>query len=467
MGPTKGQNKEDSASFPEAEEVLRELPESGLGKEFHRGRREALRQRMPDSSVACFFASPVRNRSKDVDYPYHPDRDLFYLSGLTDPHALLLIFKDTVEVLGERSDELLFLKSSEGGMMGQWEGERFGKKKAREILGFNSVFHTKTFVDRKIGFDRFNSIHHSSLHEDLRDDTRDRGDLASLIAHFRDKTDEMEARREEADLRRWMNALRAVKTSREIRLLKQACRITSEAHNHLMRAMESGMMEYEAEAIVEYWFQKKGCKGPGFPSIVGSGENSCILHYTDNRDRMDTNELVVVDVGGEFRGYTADVTRTLPVNDTFSDEQRAIYELVLRAQKAAIEACQPGKKFWAPHSKARSIISNGMQELGIIDGRSEVRQYFMHGTSHYMGLDVHDPGPHGSLESGNVLTVEPGIYIPAGSDCNERWWDIGVRIEDDILVTDDGPENLSNGVPKEVEEVEGQMQEESVFNRFE
>jgi Xaa-Pro aminopeptidase len=211
--------------------------------------------------------------------------------------------------------------------------------------------------------------------------------------------------------------------------------------------------------VIEYVFHRGGAEYTGFPSIVGSGENSTILHYESNRRRMEDGDLVVMDIGAEFRGYSADVTRTAPVSGLFSEPQRQIYEAVLEAQEAAIAAVQPGVGFQAVGAAASAVLAERLTELGLISDPSDLRRFLPHGVSHYLGLDVHDVGTYGPLRTGNVITVEPGIYIPPADDVDERWWNIGVRIEDDVLVTDGGPVVLSGGAPKTVAEIERMMAE--------
>ena len=221
------------------------------------------------------------------------------------------------------------------------------------------------------------------------------------------------------------------------------------------------MHEYEVEALLEYVFRRSGAEHPGFPSIVGSGENSVILHYESNRRPMEAGD-VVVDIGAELHGYTADITRTFPVSGRFSEEQRRIYELVLKAQEAGIAAVRAGAPFGAAHRAAYPVLARGLAELGLVDDPGDaagVSRFFMHGTSHYLGLDVHDVGSPGPLRPGAVLTVEPGIYIAPAEDVDPRWWNIGVRIEDDVLVTEEGPVVLSTGAPKTVEAIEALMAE--------
>jgi Xaa-Pro aminopeptidase len=257
-------------------------------------------------------------------------------------------------------------------------------------------------------------------------------------------------------LRGLVNRLRMIKTDEELALLRRAIDITSMAHREAMSAMRPGMHEYEVQAVIEYVFMREGAERPGFNSIVGSGENSVILHYSTNRRQMEDGDVVVVDIGAEYRGYVADVTRTYPVNGRFSDEQRAIYELVLQAQQAGIEAAQVGAPFGAPGQAATVVIAEGLQRLGLIDRPEQVRRFFMHGTSHYLGLAVHDVGDFGPLQAGQAITVEPGIYIRPAEDIDPRWWNIGVRIEDDILIRPEGPELLSTS-PWSVSEIEALM----------
>ena len=266
------------------------------------------------------------------------------------------------------------------------------------------------------------------------------------------------------ELHRIMGSLRQIKSDEEIVLMRKAINMTCDAQIELMKALKPSMTEYQSEAIVEYVFKKNGAEYPGFPSILGGGENSCIIHYTSNRKLLTDKDLLVSDIGAEYHGYTADVTRTLPVNGQFSEEQKIIYNIVLKAQQAGIDSCKVGNKFWTPHDAATKIITDELLKLGIIEKYFHVQRYFMHGTSHYLGLDVHDLGLNGPLEAGNVITVEPGIYIPEGSDCDPKWWNIGIRIEDDILITTNGPENLSAKAPREIEEIEALMKKKSKFD---
>lgn len=426
-----------------------------LGPEFHRGRREALRGLMPAGSVAILAANPVRNRSNDVNYEYHQDPDLYYLTGLREPHALLFLWKDSALVDGRWTRELLVVQERDPARE-IWDGYRLGAEGGAEVLGIAQVITGKAFLNASVDLGRSGPVFQRRILENLANDPHDPADLHDLLA----RVDVLTARTkagEPEDLRDWLAGLREVKQPEEIELLRQAITITCEAQRTLMRCLMADMTEYQTEAIIEYVFKVRGAEYAGFPSIQGGGPHSCVLHYVTNRRTLAHGDLLVSDVGAEYRGYTADVTRTLPVNGRFTPEQRTIYDLVLRAQEAGIEAVGPGAPFFAGHLAATAIIAKGLVELGIIDEESQVRRYFMHGTSHYLGLDVHDPGSYGPLRPNTVITVEPGIYIPQGSPCDPKWWDIGVRIEDDILITATGRENLSACVPRKAEEVEALM----------
>jgi Xaa-Pro aminopeptidase len=435
-----------------------------LSKEFHKGRREALRKLLPDNSVAVFFSNPIRNRSNDVDFQYSQNPDFYYLTGLNEPNSMLIVFKDLQLIDSLKTNELIFIQDRNP-QYEIWNGRRLGREGVKNILGFEAIKINKEFADLEINFASFNKVFFIPSFNDIRDDKNDRGDLFSLIKHFTNSTKEL-PNLDSKMLSQFMAGLREVKLPEEIEMLKKAINATCLAHIELMKALKPGMHEYQAQAIIEYFFKHAGAEYPGFPSILGGGENTCILHYTTNRRLLKDGDLLVADVGAEYHGYTADVTRTLPVSGKFTPEQRIIYNIVLEAQEAGIKACKPGNKFWDPHNEATQVIQKRLKELGIIKSPMESRLYFMHGTSHYLGLDVHDAGLYGNLAPGNVITVEPGIYIAEGSPCDPKWWNIGVRIEDDILITVNGHINLSAAAPRSAEEIEKVMKVPSLFHEI-
>ena len=262
-----------------------------------------------------------------------------------------------------------------------------------------------------------------------------------------------------------MSSLRQTKDPLEIKLLTKAIKISSLAQIEVMKAIHGDMTEREVQGIHEFIYRKYGAAHEGYNSIVGAGANSCILHYVTNEDINIDNELILMDLGAEYRGYTADVTRTIPVNGKFSPEQKEIYDLVFESQEEAIKKAIVGNTFNDIYIESFQIISKGLIKLGIINDANEARKYYPHGVSHHIGLDVHDPGSR-TLEKNMVITVEPGIYIPENSDCDPKWWNIGVRIEDDILITDSEPINLSVDAPRSSSEIEKIMKLESPINQL-
>jgi Xaa-Pro aminopeptidase len=268
------------------------------------------------------------------------------------------------------------------------------------------------------------------------------------------------------NLSKIMADLREVKTKNEVDLIKKAVAISVVGQIEVMKAIHPGMSEREIQGIHEFVFRKYGAADEGYPSIVGAGENGCVLHYIENDKEDLHNQLVLMDLGAEYYGYTADVTRTIPANGVFSKEQKALYQIVYNSQEAAINASQVGNDFRSIYKLSYDIVANGLQQLGIINEVSEARKYYPHGLSHHIGLDVHDPGNYGDLELNMIITIEPGIYIPENSPCDPKWWNIGIRIEDDILITSDGPINLSVGAPRDWESIEKLMKEESALKNF-
>ncbi|WP_299667601.1 aminopeptidase P family protein [uncultured Polaribacter sp.] len=260
--------------------------------------------------------------------------------------------------------------------------------------------------------------------------------------------------------------LREVKTAEELKLLTKAVRISAIGQVEVMKAMKPHMSETELQGIHEFVYKKYGAEYEGYPSIVGAGNNGCILHYIENNKTAVGNDLVLMDLGAEYRGYTADVTRTIPANGKFTEAQKAIYDIVYKAQEAGIAAYVIGESMAKPNQIARKVVNKGLLKLGIIKSIDEKHPYFPHGTSHHIGLDVHDPGNYGNFEENMVVTMEPGIYIPNGSNCDKKWWGIGIRIEDDILVTKNGPVNLSEEAPRTVQEIEQMMAKKSVLDNF-
>lgn len=441
-----------------------EYPNDYLSPEFHAGRRAAFRDMMPNNSVGVFFASQVRVRNNDVDYQYAQSKNFYYFTGLEEPNALLLLFKQPVTILGNTGTEFIFVQNRDP-QRELWTGKILGAEGVKNKYKIANVFTNDKFTANTFDFKTVDSVLTAFRGEDIFSKYKRSPDPLSRMAGIVDSLiityNKPIAGRTTSMI---LSTLRGIKQPEEIALLEKASKMSCEGHNDVMRAVKPGMTEYQAQAIMEYHFKKNGSEYPGYPSINGSSENACVLHYITNLRLMKDGDLLLSDCAAEYHGYTADVTRTIPVNGKFTPEQKIIYELVLAAQDSGIAACKPGNPFGAVDAAARRVINQGLIKLGIAANDQEARQYFPHGTSHHLGLDVHDMGPR-VLQEGVFLTVEPGIYIPPGSKCDKKWWSIGVRIEDDILITKDGNRNLSASSPRTVAEIEKMAKQKSIFDK--
>lgn len=454
-----------------------DLPSDFLSKEFHKDRREKLRANLPENSVAVFFANAVRNRANDVDYVYHQDPDFYYLTGYKEPEAVLFVFKNKqVAANGASYNEILFVQPRNA-QREMWTGRRLGEQGTKDLLGFQQAFNNSEFKRYNVDFSKFDKILFFDFKNDVRDNPRDSSDLYDLIAQFKAKVKypeknatslAVEPSKNNLDMKSLadqMAKLRGIKTKDEIELVRKAVAISCLGQVEVMKAIKPGMSEREIQGIHEFVYKKYQAEDLGYPSIVGAGHNGCILHYIDNyKPSVSSKELILMDLGAEFHGYSADITRTIPVNGKFSPEQKLIYELVLFAQEEAMKITKPGTPRQALTDTCKAVVNRGLLKLGIIKP-DEKHLYFPHGVSHHIGLDVHDRGGL-ILEENNTVTIEPGIYIPDNSTCDKKWWGIAVRIEDDYLITKDGYEHLSKIAPRTVKEIEDMMKQPSVFDNF-
>jgi Xaa-Pro aminopeptidase len=447
------------------------LPKDYLPASFHAGRREALRAIMPDNSVVAVFAFPTRNFSNDVDYLYHQNPDLYYFTGYKEPHSMLLIFKEEQkDANGNSYKEVLFVQKRNASAE-QWTGKRLGTEGVKDKLGISTAHNGEDFLAFNLDFNKFDKIIFDRFPADLPANTRDKADLAHLIQQFRQKASIPEdySKEKRFDVRAFRELtlkLREIKTDEEVVLLRKAVEISCQGQNEVMKAVNPGMSELEIQGLHEFVHKKYGAENVGYGSIIGSGENGCTLHYEINNKTRVGNTLILMDVGAAYHGYTADVTRTIPANGKFSDAEKAIYQIVYDAQEAAFRLLKPGVKWSDVSNAARETIADGLLKLGIIKDKKEVGKYYPHGLGHHIGMDVHDRGSYGEVKKGMVFTVEPGIYIPAGSDCDKKWWTIAVRIEDDALVTESGYELLSKFSPRKIDEIEKMISQKSALDDF-
>ena len=454
-----------------------DLPTDFLSKDFHAERRQKLREKMPANSVSVFFANPVRNRANDVDYVYHQDPDFYYLTGYREPNSMLLIFKEKQKFGGAEYDEIIFVQSRDE-RAEMWTGRRLGPGGVTTQLGFKVALNGAEFSRYPVDFSKFSQVLFHDFENDVRNE-RDSADLYDLIAQFKakagypDKNKTLLGAEKPANnlnvkmLGDLMDGLRGIKTKEEIDLVNMAVKVSCAGQVEVMKALKPGMSEREIQGIHEFVFKKYQAEDLGYPSIVGAGHNGCILHYIDNyRPQVDQKDLILMDLGAEYRGYTADITRTIPISGKFSNEQKIIYEIVLKAQEDAMAICKPGTTFRDLTMATQRAVAKGLKENGIIKKDEEARKYYPHGCCHHIGLDVHDRGPYDKLEENMLITIEPGIYIPENSNCDPKWWGIAVRIEDDYLLTKNGHEHLSKVGPRTVKEIEETMALPSALDDF-
>ncbi|MEN8214657.1 MAG: Xaa-Pro aminopeptidase [Pseudomonadota bacterium] len=429
--------------------------------EFKRRRKQLMRM-MGKDSIAIVPAAPERIRNRDVHHAYRADSDFYYLTGFQEPEAVAVL------IPGRKAAEYILFCRQRDQKREQWDGRRAGQEGATRDFGADDSFPF-TDLDEILPrmLEQCERVYYA-----MGCDPRLDQQMSEWIAKVRARARSgVQAPLKFIALDHYLHDMRLYKSRAEIALMRRAARISAQAHISLMKLCRPGMHEYRLQAEFEYQTARKGATGQAYPAIVGGGENGCILHYIENRDELKDGDLVLVDAGCEIDCYASDITRTWPVNGTFSEPQRQLYGLVLKAQLAAIAKVKPGNKWNQPHQAAVRVITRGLVELGLLKGQAAAlikkkayETFYMHRTGHWLGMDVHDVGDYKvdgewrMLEPGMVLTVEPGLYIPAGiKGVPKKWQGIGIRIEDDVLVTKDGHEVLSKGVPKTPHEIEALM----------
>ncbi|OOZ36524.1 Xaa-Pro aminopeptidase [Solemya velesiana gill symbiont] len=429
--------------------------------EFKRRRRQLMRMMEP-SSIAILPAAPVAVRNRDVEYPYRPDSDFYYLTGFAEPEAVAVLIPER-----KHAEYILFCRERDQEKE-MWDGRRAGQEGAVEIYGADDSFpigDLNEILPRML--EQCGRVYYA-MGCNLELDKQ----MSEWINGIRNKARSgINGPLEFIALDHYLHDMRLYKSRSELKAMRTAAKISAKAHKRVMKACRPGIMEWELEAEFMHECATGGARHQAYSPIVGGGENGCVLHYTENKDKLPDGDLLLIDAGCEFDYYASDITRTYPVNGKFSESQRLLYELVLKAQHAAIEKVKPGSHWDDPHQAAIKVITKGLVELGILKGRvpnliknEAYKRFYMHRTGHWIGMDVHDVGDYkvdGSwrlLEPGMVLTIEPGLYIPAGSKgVAKKWWDIGIRIEDDVAVTRDGHDILSKDMPKSVQEIEALM----------
>jgi len=433
-----------------------------ISKKEYAARRKDLMSMMADNSIAVIAAAPEKVRSKDTLYPYKQSTNFSYLSGFSEPCAVMLLIPNR-----QQGECVLFCRDKDP-LRETWDGLRLGPVEAKQALALDDAFPIDDIDDILPGLLEGKSHIYYSAGKDKAFDKQ----LIQWVDEVTlDRESDSEPCCEQVDLDHILAELRLIKSAAEIKLMRKAADISAEAHCRAMRFCQPGQYEYQLQAEIEHQFMTSGATGPAYTSIVGGGKNACILHYIENQSALKSGDLVLIDAGCEYQNYAADITRTFPINGKFSTAQAAIYDIVLAAQTAAINCITPGVTYDQANKATIEVITQGLVELGILKGdvdqliaEGAYREFYMHSVSHWLGMDVHDVGDYKInnqwrvYEAGMLLTIEPGIYIAADNqNVDKKWRGIAVRIEDDILVTKAGREVLTDGVPKQRDQIESLM----------
>jgi len=433
-----------------------------ISKKEYAARRRELMAMMPSNSIAVIAAAPEKIRSKDTHYPYKQNTSLSYLCGFPEPESALVI------IPGREQGEFVMFCRDKNLLRETWDGYREGPEGAVNRYAADDAFPIDDIDDILPGMLEGKDRVYYAIGKD-----------ADFDKHLMDWVNNVRSLRggdamppsEFVDLDHLVNEMRLIKTAGEIKLMRRAGEIAAQAHCRAMKLSKPGLYEYQLQAEIEHEFMISGASAPAYTSIVGGGKNGCILHYIENRDKLKSGDLVLIDAGCEYENYASDITRTFPVNGKFTKPQAAIYDIVLAAQAAAIEQIAPGLEYHLANDATIQVITQGLVDLEILQGdvdalivQGAYRDFYMHSVGHWLGMDVHDVGDYKIdnkwrvYEPGMVLTVEPGIYIsPDNQNVAPKWRGIAVRIEDDILVTKTGCEDLTSGVPKVRDQIEQLM----------
>jgi len=430
-------------------------------RHIHRDRRTALLKHMRAQSgggLALVPTAPEVPRNRDSLYPFRHDSYFYYLSGFPEPEAIVAL------QAGAAADRHILFCREKNAEREIWDGFRYGPDQARDIFDFDEA-HPIGEIERWLGD---LAADQPALYTPLGLFSAWDRKITDVLNDVRSRARTgVSAPEQIVDVRQALDALRLVKDAQEIALMRRAAAISAAAHRRAMEATRPGWREYQVEAELSHEFLRSGAQHTAYASIVAGGPNACVLHYRDNNRELQDGELLLIDAGCEYRGYASDITRTFPVSGRFSGAQRDVYEVVLAAQLACIDAVAPGAEFHAYHKVAERVLAQGYIDLGLCKGTLDevletgsFKQFYMHRAGHWLGMDVHDAGAYQvggqspKLIPGMVLTVEPGTYIRPADNVDPKFWNIGVRIEDDVLVTSGGIENLSAAVPKAVTDVE-------------
>ncbi len=434
-----------------------------MNQEEFKRRRRFMMEEVGEGNIAIVAGATEKNRNRDVDYPFRQDSDFYYLTGFAEPNSV------AVFIPGRLQGEYLLFCSEFDAQKALWEGTHAGLEGAVKVYGADDAFPIEDLDDILPGL----LENKARVFYPMGRDSELNHHILEWVNTLREKSRSgIQVPGEFVSLEHVLHEMRLFKSSQELTWMRQAAEISTKAHKRAMRSCQSCQYEFQIEAELIHEFMFHGLRSPAYPSIVASGANACVLHYTENSSRLQSGDLLLIDAGAECNYYAADITRTFPVSGRFSQPQKLLYQLVLDAQLAAIDQVKPGIPWNYSHDIAIEVLTKGLVDLGILSGaiaelieEEAYKPYYMHRIGHWLGMDVHDVGDYKLdgqwrvLESGMVLTIEPGLYIPQeDTSVAPQWRGIGIRIEDDVLVTENGCEVLTDAAPKSIQEIEALMQ---------
>lgn len=431
-------------------------------KDFHKSRRKEFAKQIGKDSIAIIFGNTLINKSYDADYNFSQNRNFYYLTGFNEPNSALLLAPDGLNIdVNKKSKavkEVLYVQKKDH-LAETWNGKRLGRENVRNELGIeNGIVNSdlKAFLNNK------NLQKYSKLYINFSGLIKLTGEMKSILSDFMNYINIIASHIELIDASYLLGKMRAVKAPFELKQIKKACEISRKSYMDTMKKVKPGIYEYQVQANLQFNYQINSGED-AYPPIVAGGNNACILHYNENNKILKNGELLLIDSGAEYNYYCSDITRTFPINGKFTKEQKVIYEIVLDANKKCIKKIRQGVKYSELKALSEKVLADGLFNSGILKNKKDILKFSLHGVGHHIGLDTHDAVPYvkttlqdnDTLKEGNVLTIEPGLYFPKGSKgIEKRFWGIGVRIEDDILVKRGGNINLTEGVVKEIGEIE-------------
>lgn len=413
---------------------------------FFAQNRERLVKTLPDESITILFAGQAPHMSADAHYKFVPNRNFYYVTGIDEPNVIFMLKK-----FGNSVEETLFIEKSDP-VLEKWVGKTVSKEEAEKLSGIKKVVYLDSFEKTMTNTLFVENVKHVNLDLELREWNGTETKTLAFAKHVREQYPHITI----GNVYPNICELRVFKTEEEIEIIKEAIAVTKEGIYNVLKHAKIDLMEYELEAQFDFTLKSSGIKHHAFNTILASGKNATVLHYEDNDAQIQNGDLVLLDLGAQKDYYNADISYTFPANGTFSSRQKQMYNIVLKALKETTELIKPGVKFAALNEHTKKVLAEECKEIGLIQENEELSKYYYHGVSHFLGLDTHDVGTYKDrvLEEGMVITIEPGLYIEEES--------IGIRIEDDILVTKDGHENLSKDIIREVEEIEEFMSKHNV-----